>query len=139
MSRKPSPGPSVRVQDWHLLERPGKGPSEPRKKKSSRRQSTVALDFVVDRMNALAWEGSWKATRIVRFGSLADIAEFIGDFRFVPKAEVSRHHSLVRFSCHKCERLCLLEPARSVSSEDLAARHGEFLHRSALREVQIGQ
>jgi hypothetical protein len=45
--------------------------------------------------------------------------------------------ALLRIS--RRERLGRLEFARSISCEDLAARHSEFLHRSALREVQIGQ
>lgn len=47
--------------------------------------------------------------------------------------------ALLRISRHERERLGRLEFARSISCEDLAARHSEFLHRSALREVQIGQ
>src|SRR5262245_62859426 len=46
---------------------------------------------------------------------------------------------LVRFSWHEFERLGWLQLARSIASEDLAARHCEFLHRRALREVQVRQ
>jgi hypothetical protein len=45
--------------------------------------------------------------------------------------------ALLRISRHEREGLGRLEFARSISCEDLAARHSEFLHRSALREVQI--
>src|SRR5262245_7121809 len=54
-------------------------------------------------------------------------------------ADVNGLEALVRFSWHEFERLGRLELARSIPSEDLSARHNEFLHRRALREVHVRQ
>src|SRR5262245_18253147 len=54
-------------------------------------------------------------------------------------ADVNALESLVWFSCPEDERLGRLQLARSIPSEDISARHHEFLYRRALRAVHVRQ